>query len=95
MVTPEMLLWLAGKVDVPACSYAPHLDSAQFGRLVVWMLEHGYSISPLLTAHISIAWKGPGRRLISCRSAHDSTPDSIRAAAVVAIAKALGWEDGK
>lgn len=101
MVTPEMLLWLAGKMGMPEAriirggresaivwtagysEFNPATDDAQFGRLVVWAAMQGLwldfgsgSVKVGAYQHIN----------------HDSTPDSIRAAAVVAVCRALGWE---
>lgn len=103
MVTPEMLLWLAKKVhghayecdhkilcrpphDEYLLDYRPHKDDAQFGRLVVWAAMQG--LAPLLNASSVTA----GAMEYDNTVQHDDTPDSIRAAAVVAICRALGWE---
>lgn len=105
MVTPEMLLWLAGKMGLEAelvvrtvdyveseckgyknyASFNPATDDAQFGRLVVWAAMQG--LAPLLNDSSVTA----GAIEYDNTVQHDSTHDSIRAAAVVAICRALGF----
>lgn len=104
MVTPEMLLFLARKVEKYPASildsvvwlaypldtwmqYRPHTDDAQFGRLVVWAAMHG--MGPTIEDTYCSAFDD---QVEQYKVAHDATPDSIRAAAVVAICRALGWE---
>lgn len=113
-VTPEMLLFLAGKMGLPnpvlhaypnhvTCaddqvaineprpngySFNPATDDAQFGRLVVWAAMQG--MEPDFSHGIVRVW--PIGKDYPCAEENDSTPDSIRAAAVVAICRALGWE---
>lgn len=107
MVTPEMLLFLAGKMGLPnPCiinggrespiawtaggEFNPATDDAQFGRLVVWAWQQGLEVQSCrdrIDAHgkrDDVPW------WFNCY--HDSTPDSIRAAAVVAICRALGFD---
>ena len=108
MVTPEMLLWLAGKMmlanpqtmmgkvyivryDIPPICYEPHIDDAQFGRLVVWAAMQG--LEPMLAKRHAFA--GLVGTSSDYTQSHDSTPDSIRSAAVVAICRALGYEGEK
>lgn len=109
MVTPEMLLFLARRVGlwVPGivdgrveyaipnppgiAVYEPHTDDAQFGRLVVWAAQQG--LEPDFSHGIVRVW--PIGKDYPCAEENDSTPDSIRASAVVAVCRALGWEDGK
>lgn len=100
-VTPEMLLFLDERVNGPHTHelmdpepYNPHQDDYQFGRLVVWAAMQGMVIlkpnmceMAIQTSHCQ--WK------VGTTYNDDSTPDSIRAAVVVAIARALGWEEGK
>ena len=98
-VTPEMLLFLAGKMGLEKpyiftgafaaglvsygfggyLTFKPHTDDAQFGRLVVWASQ-----GPTM----------PFIRMVGAMRAmpEPSTPDSIRAAAVVAICRALGFD---
>lgn len=109
MVTPEMLLWLAQKqlllglsVSNGKCHYLndttgdfdcyePHRDEALFGRLIVWAWQHGLEVQccqDRIDAHgkrDDVPWW--------FNAYHDSTDDSIMAAAVVAICRALGWGD--
>lgn len=116
MVTPEMLLFLAGRMGLPnpvlhaypnhvTCaddqvaineprpngySFNPATDDAQFGRLVVWAAQNG--MGPTIEDTYCAAFDN---EVVHYKVAHDSTTDSIRAAAVVAVCRALGWEDGK
>lgn len=102
MVTPEMLLFLLERMGKKghiamsrvwiqpdmAHSFNPATDDAQFGRLVVWAAMNRVMLE---------VWPDSVQAAVSCKMGshtlpHDSTPDSIRAAAVVAIARALGWE---
>lgn len=106
MVTPEMLLWLAERMGLTASSerngplvfvrsdvdetwsiFNPATDYAQFGRLVVWALGKGIYLSGDYGCVTANLWEQRKRDI-----RHNSTPDSIRAAAVVAICRALGWE---
>lgn len=108
MVTPEMPLFLAGRMglinpqtmrgsvyivrdDFPPICYEPHNDNAQFGGLVVWAAMQG--LEPDFSHGIVRVW--PIGKDYPCAEENDSTPDSIRAAAVVAVCRALGWEEGK
>lgn len=110
-VTPEMLLFLARKMglwfprivngevihahDNPepsgAMPFNPATDDAQFGRLVVWAAMQG--LEPDFSHGIVRVW--PIGKDYPCAEENDSTPDSIRAAVVVAICRALGWGEGK
>ena len=109
MVTPEMLLflarrvglWVPGIVDerveyaiptLPGIAvYEPHNDDAQFGQLVVWAAMQG--LEPMLAKRHAFA--GLVGTSSDYTQSHDSTPDSIRSAAVVAICRALGYEGEK
>lgn len=107
-VTPELLLFLAGKMGLEwrhictdagsegrvaygvggYCIFNPHTDPAQFGRLVIWAWQNGVD---------SIGTDGPEQVEVYDgidwhSQPHDGTEDGIMAAAVVAIARALGWE---
>ena len=105
MVTPEMLLFLAGKMGLPnpvaeqgECCYVeaprvwrkfnPATDDAQFGRLVVWAAMQ--RLEPMLAKRHAFA--GLVGTSSDYTEGHDGTPDSIRAAAVVAIVMALGFD---
>lgn len=103
-VTPEMLLFLAGKVGVADATaydgwdgkdiivlpggheFNPATDDAQFGRLVVWACQNG-------------VWLNFSDLCVCCIAPesvpHNSTPDGIRAAAVVAICRALGFQEAR
>lgn len=105
MVTPEMLLFLAGKMGLDghialnrvwikpdmAHSFSPHVSDADFGRLVVWAAMQG--LEPDFSHDIVRVW--PIGKDYPCAEENDSTPDSIRAAAVVAVCRALGYQEGK
>ena len=100
-VTPELLLFLAGKMGVAVemrgpfvClahggrGYAPHTDPAQFGRMVVWAAMNG--LEPMLAKRHTFA--GLVGTSSDYTQAHDSTEAGIMAATVVAIARAAGYE---
>jgi len=111
MVTPEMLLWLAERMGLERpyicteaeskgkvahgvggyCIFNPATDDAQFGRLVVWAAMN--MVSPMLDEDSVFTTRLDNHDTVEVP--HNSTPDSIRAAAVVAICRALGWEDAK
>ena len=106
MVTPEMLLFLAGKMglDRPHAhsgsvmyfdgwrhAFNPHQSDAQFSRLVVWAAMQG--LEPMLAKRHAFA--GLVGTSSDYTEGHDGTPDSIRAAAVVAICRALGFDAAK
>ena len=107
MVTPEMLLFLAGKMGMPnphihellaggsgvMCEddsgkfyFIPHISDAQFGPLVVWAPTQRLSITIWEDAVLVMPKDGDEQW-----QEHNNTPDSIRAAAVVAICRALGY----
>lgn len=108
MVTPEMLLFLAGKMGLESelvagtvdyveseckgyknyASFNPATDDAQFGRMVVWAAMQG--LEPDFSHGVVRVW--PIGKDYPCAEENDSTPGSIRAAAVVAVCRALGWE---
>ena len=104
MVTPEMLLFLAGKMGVAghialnrvwikpdmAHSFSPHVSDADFGLLVVWAWQEGIVVDNQ-GCSILTEYDGGPTFIVD----HDSTPDSIRAAAVVAVCRALGWGEKK
>ena len=102
MVTPEMLLFLAERMGLPnpciinggrespiawtaGSEFNPATDDAQFGRLVVWALQEDIKLERVGCEIVALHYS-------EYRVDHDSTPDSIRAAAVVAVCRALGWE---
>lgn len=108
MVTPEMLLFLAGRVGLERpyicteagiegkvaygiggyCIFNPATDDAQFGRLVVWVTMQGRGVTMTnesCCCYLTDDWT------TEQWADHDNTPDSIRAAAVVAICKSLGY----
>lgn len=110
MVTPEMLLFLAGKMGLPnpiisQCPntehrcylrhgdgltnvFWPHKDRIQWADVVVWAAMQG--LEPDFSHGIVRAW--PAGKDYPCGEENENTPDSIRAAAVVAIVRALGYE---
>lgn len=103
-VTPEMLLFLAGKMglDRPYShsgsvmyfdgwrhAFNPHKSAAQFGRLVVWAAQKELTME--FDNTVVTAWSEIHQRRIQIDC--DSTPDSIRAAAVVAVCRALNYEE--
>ena len=104
-VTPEMMLFLAGKMGVAghialnrvwikpdmAHSFSPHVSDADFGRMVVWAALNG--LEPMLAKRHAFA--GLVGTSSDYTQAHDSTEAGIMASTVVAIARALGWEGGE
>ena len=109
-VTPEMLLWLAERMGLQATHLAscgawyltdndhwlpfnPATDDAQFGRLVVWALQQSLTVDNF--GDFVRIWQYAGDATQFWDVPCDFTPDSIRAAAVVAICRALGYEGEK
>ena len=73
------------------CEFNPATDDAQFGLLVVWAAMQRLYVG----VHDDgvVCGQGANRAGRIGMEKHDSTPDSIRAAAVVAIVRALGYRE--
>lgn len=82
----------ASNTDESHSRFNPATDDAQFGRLMVWAAMNGHGVTMTnesCCCYLTDDWT------TEQWADHDSTPDSIRAAAVVAICRALGYEGEK
>lgn len=109
-VTPEMLIFLAGKMGLPnpiisqypdtepRCYlrwsdgvtnvFWPQKDRIQFADVVLWVAMN--ELAPCMTSKHASALYEDGEEAVML---HDNTPAGIMEATVVAVARALGWED--